>query len=105
MHTKALLALAFASGLAFAQDIDQDDYPAECSDSCGPVADASDRCDRQFNDDDEGELNCLCTTANMETLVPQCWSCAQQYQNSDDEDDASDGKLTKLTYFPIKIHC
>ena len=86
MHSSTLLAFSLALGITTAQGIGNDDFPAQCQSSCGPVATRSDQCDNQFDDDDQGQLNCLCNAANMDTLVPECQACLVPFRNNDEYD-------------------
>jgi hypothetical protein len=91
MYSKALVVFSFAVGLASAQSFDIDDYPSECSNSCGAIATTSNTCDQQFDNDDQ-KLNCICTSDNIQSSLFNCLSCVEPYRNYDnDYDDAYDG--------------
>lgn len=78
--TTALIATA---NVACADWLDQEDVPSQCNDVCRPVVQASDRCEDQFDDDDD-QRNCICTTADFNTIIPNCELCIRN--SSDDED-------------------
>ena len=107
MYSKALVLLSFAIGLASGQSLDNDDFPSECSNSCGPIASASDTCDQQFDNDDQ-ELNCICTSDNIQNSLSNCLGCVEPYRNSDNDfDDAYDGTSSRLasTFKQFCTHC
>ena len=104
MHSKTLLLFSLALGVAVSQDLEVGDYPAQCNDSCGQVATASDTCDEQ-NDDDQGELNCVCNTQNMDSLLPECLTCLSGFRNTEDYNEGYQGKLRSTDTFHYLVPC
>jgi hypothetical protein len=96
MHSKTLLLFSVALGVALSQDFDVDDYPAQCNNSCGPIATASNTCDEQNDDDDPAQLNCICNTRNMDSLLPDCLTCLFPFRNTDDYNDDYEGNLRSI---------
>lgn len=98
MRSNALFALAATATFSgvFAQSLDND-YPSACQSVCGPVASRSQSCDNQF-DNDQDELNCICTGPDLNNLIPQCQQCIDQNRgSSDDDDDDYEGELIHFT--------
>ena len=54
------------------------------------------RCDDQFSDDDAGEVNCICTSANAASEIPNCEACINQAENDGDDDDSGNGKACSM---------
>lgn len=92
MHRTTIIstiALVFASNIA-AQGIDDDDIAPDCVALCTNIVNVSDRCEDQFDDtqnEDKQELNCICTSAGMDTAIPECEACQSQYYGQDDDYD------------------
>jgi hypothetical protein len=101
---KLSLIAALAAAVA-AQEIDQNDIPQQCTSVCAQVVTIAQGCDRQnsrpqpccfsvyhtnpFSQDnnDAGELDCICQAQNANTLFPTCEACVAQFDNDDDDDD------------------
>jgi hypothetical protein len=86
---KLSLIAALAATVA-AQEIDQNDIPQQCTSVCAQVVTIARDCDRQNNNNDAGELNCICQAQNANTLFPTCEACVAQFDNNDNDDDDDD---------------
>lgn len=84
-----LSALLLAS-LAAAAEIDSDDVPSQCQEVCAPVVSLAASCDAQYDDDDRGEKNCICSDSTSATNIPLCASCISQFSHDRDDNDAND---------------
>ncbi|KAF3038091.1 hypothetical protein E8E12_003140 [Didymella heteroderae] len=84
-HKLALVTTLTA--LAAAQDISQDDIPQQCTQICAQVVTIARDCDNQ-HDNDNAELQCICSAANANTLIPNCEACVAQYDTDTDDDDS-----------------
>jgi len=88
------LAIAAAlTALTAAQEIEQNDIPQQCTQLCSQVVTIARDCDNRFNNDDNGENNCICTAPNASTLLPACEACVRQYDTDDDADDRNDNDV------------
>jgi hypothetical protein len=90
--TKLAVAALLSGYVAAIDDIDNDDIPRECRDVCEAVVSLSRRCDRLFDDDDRGELNCVCTAENAASQIPLCEACVAEYDSDNDDDDDDDDR-------------
>jgi hypothetical protein len=86
---KLSLIAALVAAVA-AQEIDQNDIPQQCTSVCAQVVTIARDCDRQNNNNDAGELNCICQAQNANTLFPTCEACVAQFDNNNDNDDDDD---------------
>jgi hypothetical protein len=104
---KLSLIAALAAAVA-AQEIDQNDIPQQCTSVCAQVVTIARDCDRQNSrsqpcyfsvydtdpfpqdNNDAGELNCICQAQNANTLFPTCEACVAQFDNNNDNDDDDD---------------
>jgi len=81
-------------------DVDFDDVPVACRDTCNPVVTLTQRCDTNISmsfpiptsnilhrqqtnqpfaeDDDLAEYNCICNDSSARTAVPACAACINQ---------------------------
>lgn len=98
MRSNTLLALAASATFSgvLAQSFDNE-YPSACQSVCGPVASQSQSCDNQF-DNDQDELNCICTGNNLNNLIPECQQCIDQNRGSGDDDDDDDDYEGEYTH-------
>lgn len=91
MRFQSISLLSAVLVVAAAQRVEQDDIPWECNDVCANLVSTAKRCDDSTNDDN-AELQCICTAQNASTLVPNCelcvrnndWQTEGDRQNSDD---------------------
>lgn len=105
MHIQHLLAVSGllflgSAGLSMAR-LDESNVPSGCKDICGPVVQASQKCDRNVPDR-ETRMECKCTWIQLKTsgTVSSCHRCMHQDHgrdwnkrddyDSDDSDDDSD---------------
>lgn len=92
MHRTTLLstlALALASR-ALAQGLDTDDIAPNCASQCSAIVTTSDACERQYDDtpnEDQNELDCICSANGMSSAIPECEACQRQYYAQDDDYD------------------
>lgn len=89
LHT-TLAGLAALAIHASAQDVDYNDLPSQCQSACAPVVSLTQQCDQQYNDDDDaGQLQCVCSAQNATMVIPLCEACYAMY----DSDGHDNGKL------------
>ncbi|KAF2012784.1 hypothetical protein BU24DRAFT_412110 [Aaosphaeria arxii CBS 175.79] len=90
MIVQNLLVAFTLSALGLAQEIDNNDIPRECNAVCSAIVTLARDCDRQFNDDDRGELNCICSATNSNTQLPICEACVSNFDNDRNDNDVND---------------
>ncbi|KAB2580995.1 hypothetical protein BFW01_g6665 [Lasiodiplodia theobromae] len=81
--TLALFSALAAAGLA--QDIDNNDVPNACRSVCQSTVDLTTQCDRQTDDDDQSYLNCVCSTTNASSFIPECEACVAANDEADND--------------------
>ncbi|KAH7413619.1 hypothetical protein DE146DRAFT_626758 [Phaeosphaeria sp. MPI-PUGE-AT-0046c] len=89
MRFQTLSILAVALAVVAAQKVEQDDIPSQCNSVCADLVSTAQRCDNQ-NDDDNAELQCICSSQNANTLVPDCELCVRTNNRNDDRVDDND---------------
>lgn len=96
MQFKALALFSALAAVGLAQDIDNNDVPNACRSVCQSTVDLTTQCDRQTDDDDQSYLNCVCSTTNASSFIPECEACVAA------NDEADNGKKSPRTIAPIQ---
>ncbi|KAI5364939.1 hypothetical protein Slin15195_G044770 [Septoria linicola] len=107
MHNKNLILACLATAICAVsgQGLSNDDIPPECRSICQPVVDTERRCDNQFDDDGDDNVNqpgvpsnqqyrdCVCQDQNASQALAQCNECTARYPNFfiDNDNDNDDG--------------
>ncbi|KAI5918257.1 peptidase S8/S53 domain-containing protein [Camillea tinctor] len=73
-----------------AQEVELDDVPRACSQTCQDIVNLATTCDRQNNDNDAGERNCICNGTNAQTQATNCAACAKANGLTDNDNDLAD---------------
>ncbi|KAL0264462.1 hypothetical protein SLS55_000412 [Diplodia seriata] len=58
------------------------------------TVDLTTQCDRQTEDDDQGYINCVCSTTNASSFIPECEACIAA------NDEADNGKNNGINTRP-----
>jgi hypothetical protein len=108
MLVNKLSLIAVLAAAVAAQEIDQNDIPQQCTSVCAQVVTIARDCDRQNSrtqpccfsmyhtnplpqdNNDAGELNCICQAQNANKLFPTCEACVAQFDNNNNDDDDDD---------------
>ncbi|KAF1918785.1 hypothetical protein BDU57DRAFT_511532 [Ampelomyces quisqualis] len=90
MHFQTLSTFSAILAVVAAQKVEQSDIPSQCNNVCADLVSTAQRCDRENNDNDPAELQCICTSQNANTLVPDCELCVRQNNRDNDNDDDND---------------
>ncbi|KAH3950714.1 hypothetical protein HBI25_215830 [Parastagonospora nodorum] len=90
MRFQTLTLVSTILALAAAQKVEQDDIPTQCTSVCADLVSTALRCDRDNNDNDAAELQCICTSQNANTLVPNCELCVRSNRNNGNDNDVND---------------
>ncbi|OJD34356.1 gpi anchored protein [Diplodia corticola] len=85
MQFKVLALLSALAAIGSAQDIDNNDVPNTCRSVCQSTIDLTTQCDRQTDDDDEGYINCVCSTTNASSFIPECEACVAANDEADND--------------------
>ncbi|KKY24695.1 putative gpi anchored protein [Diplodia seriata] len=85
MQFKALALLSAIAAIGSAQDIDNNDVPNACRSVCQSTVDLTTQCDRQTEDDDQGYINCVCSTTNASSFIPECEACIAANDEADND--------------------
>lgn len=94
-----LSCLVLTGNVAIAGMLEHGDVPNQCRNACEPVVDISESCERQHNNDESAEHQCICNWGPAKTQVPLCAACIDQYDpknfdnggnGNDDDDDNND---------------
>ncbi|CZT25280.1 uncharacterized protein RCC_11008 [Ramularia collo-cygni] len=89
MFTSKAFALVFAfTSLAFAQDVDYNDLPSQCTQVCDPVVRLTQQCDQGRSDADQ--LSCVCQATNAAALLPACEACYAMFDSDGHDNDVND---------------
>lgn len=94
----ALATLTVFAASTTAQDVDYNDLPTQCQSACAPVVTLTQQCDQQHHDDDNGQLQCVCSTNNANTTIPLCEACYAMYDP--DGHDNGESCFTSSTVMP-----
>ncbi|KAI1813813.1 hypothetical protein GGS20DRAFT_452775 [Poronia punctata] len=89
MQSKIILSTLFLAAVGVAQDLDVDDVPRACRDSCRNIATLSNRCGDE-TDNNRAERDCLCNAENAEQHGNSCAACVKAEYGRDDDDDGDD---------------
>ncbi|KAI0401175.1 hypothetical protein F4802DRAFT_439466 [Xylaria palmicola] len=93
MQTKILTAVFLFAAFGATQDVDLNDFPRACQQACQDIANLSNDCDNQNNDDDAAERDCVCNANNAQQQANSCAACVKANigdNNDDDDDDLED---------------
>ncbi len=94
MLVKTVFLALTLSAMGLAQEIDNGDIPRQCSAICAPIVTLARDCDRQNNDNDRGERDCICNAQGASTQLPACEACVTAFDN--DDDNPSDNDVNDL---------
>ncbi|KAI1485456.1 hypothetical protein F5X96DRAFT_659873 [Biscogniauxia mediterranea] len=88
--TAAATVLFSLAAVSAAQEIELDDVPRACSQSCQGIVDLATTCDQQNRDNDAGERSCICNGTNAQSLATDCAACAKANGQNDNDSDIAD---------------
>ncbi|KAI0596611.1 hypothetical protein F4775DRAFT_287801 [Biscogniauxia sp. FL1348] len=90
MKFTAAAVLFSLAAVSVSQEIELDDVPRACSQSCQDIVNLATTCDQQNRDNDAGERNCICNGTNAQTLATNCAACAKANGQNDNDSDIAD---------------
>lgn len=93
MQFKTLALLFALTAVGAAQDIESDDFPQACQDTCRDAVSLSQHCDDTTEHDDQ-ERDCVCKGKNAESLLNNCAACSKD--NGKDKPDSGKFLLPSL---------
>ncbi|KAI1639512.1 hypothetical protein F4809DRAFT_118514 [Biscogniauxia mediterranea] len=88
--TAAAAVLFSLAAVSAAQEIELDDVPRACSQSCQEIVNLATTCDQQNRDNDAGERSCICNGTNAQSLATDCAACAKANGQNDNDSDIAD---------------
>lgn len=80
--------------IAVGQDVDYDDLPTQCQGVCGPIVNLTQRCDQSTNNDLD-QLNCVCSTNNVNVTLPVCEACYAMFGSDGHDNGKYDAPLAR----------
>ncbi|KAB8072602.1 hypothetical protein BDV29DRAFT_158379 [Aspergillus leporis] len=91
MHlSQSVLCTLLLAFITTGADIDANDVPSQCQQVCAPVVSLTASCDRNTNDDDRQEIDCICKDSKAPTSIPLCEACIAQNSRDGHDNDAND---------------
>ncbi|EKG13947.1 hypothetical protein MPH_08946 [Macrophomina phaseolina MS6] len=85
MQYKAFAVFAALAAIGATQDIDNNDVPSVCRSVCQSTVDLTTQCDRQNDDNDTGFINCVCSSSNASSFIPECEACVAANDEADND--------------------